>query len=257
MRPRAASPHTRTLRALAYSSALLAASACASRFDVETTPDDPLTPIVTPPLPSAPAEVAPPDAEIYGKRDAGDAARSFDAKPFDAKPFDARFVDARDASDAALRKRMFVTSTTYRGSELSTGLAPGALGADNRCASVALMAGLTGTFKAWISDENTQAFARFPDPGPFYDVARSNVVFAQNPSLALPVGAIPDELGTTTSSPLVWTGSSQSGLRESTCESWATRGVIGTIGNANLPGSWASFSTTSCDNLRHLYCFER
>ena len=124
---------------------------------------------------------------------------------------------------------------------------------------VALNAGLVGTFTAWISDENISAAARFLDPGPFYNVSRNTLIFDKNPSMALPLVAIPDENGAVGALRLVWTGSSPAGAKANACDSWTGGGSMGTMGNANAAGagSWANSAVTSCANARRLYCFER
>src|SRR5262245_41660475 len=52
-------------------------------------------------------------------------------------------------------KRMFVTSTTYQGGNLG-----GLAGADAKCADRAAAAGLTGAYKAWLSDSHKSAASR-------------------------------------------------------------------------------------------------
>ena len=251
----AANSRARALPAVACAAALLVASACAARFDVEATPvaeptgdpSDSAATITEPPRDADAAETAPGDARV-------DARFALDAGLRDAAADDA---DA-DADAAATRKRVFVTSTTYKGTDLSPlGGAPGALGADVLCAKAASAAGLTGRFDAWISDMSVNAATRLPDPGPFYDVGRRTLLFDKNPALGPPLAAIPDENGVLGVQRYAWTGSTSAGVKLNDCDRWSRTGSMGTVGNASAPASWANLANTGCDTSRRLYCFER
>jgi hypothetical protein len=64
---------------------------------------------------------------------------------------------------APLAKRVFVTSTRYPGGALG-----GLVGADAKCNERAAAAGLSGDFKAWLSDATTSAAARMThSSGPY------------------------------------------------------------------------------------------
>lgn len=251
----AATSRVSALRVVACAAGLLAASACASRFDVEATPLG--EPTVAPSASTtALAEPPPADAEAGT---APDDARADVRVALDASRRDADTVDA-DAPDAAsTRKRVFVTSASYRGVDISTlGGASGALGADALCAKVAAAAGLTGRFDAWISDMNANAADRLRDPGPFYDVSRRTLLFDKNPALGPPLAALADENGGALGiQRFVWTGSSASGVKTNDCDKWSRTGSMGTVGNASAPASWANASLLACDSTRRLYCFER
>ena len=56
-----------------------------------------------------------------------------------------------------------MTSTTYKAGDLG-----GLAGADAKCQARAMAAGLTGTFRAWLSDATNSPSSRFPqDAGPY------------------------------------------------------------------------------------------
>ncbi len=228
---------------------LLAVSACASRFEVETTPG--VAASASASASTAPTAPPPPPGDT-----GVDAAPPNDAGKGNDAAGDAPVIDAADA--ASTRKRVFVTSTTYKGNDLSTlGGVTGARGADVLCGKVAVAAGLIGRFDAWISDMDANAAARLADPGPFYDVTRRTLVFDKNPALGPPLVAIPDENGALGAMRTVWTGSSAAGVKLNDCDRWTGGGSMGTVGNANTPASFASAGTVSCDSSRRLYCFER
>lgn len=245
----AATSRARALRAVTYAAALLAASACASRFDVEATP------LVEPsgaPVGSTPALTAPPPDADAAEGAPDDVRVALDAGRRDAE------TDAADPDAASTRKRVFVTSTTYKGTDLSLlGGVSGALGADVLCAKAASAAGLTGRFDAWISDMSANAASRLPDPGPFYDVTRRTLLFDKNPALGPPLAAIPDESGALGVQRFAWTGSTSAGVKLNDCDRWSRTGSMGTVGNASAPASWANLANTGCDTSRRLYCFER
>jgi hypothetical protein len=187
--------------------------------------------------------------------------------PLDASVIEREAGDPPDASDggepsdaAATARRVFITSFTYRGNAISaSGGAPGSLGADVLCGRVAALAGLTGTFRAWLSDTNQAAAQHVPEPGPFYDVTRTRLVFTKNPAEAIPLIPIPDQNGNQLpgGDRGAWTGSTTAGLKLNDCDGWTASGAMGTGGDGNLPIQWASSGARACDTSRRLYCFEK
>lgn len=251
----------RALRGLAMAGGLLAALAlvrCGGRFDVE--PDDASAP-EPPPLDVGPPAVgdALADAPASPRDGARDGAldASLDAS-VDAS-VDGALDASVDAADAAPVRRVFRTSTTYPGNTLSArGGGPGARGGDYVCAQVAAGAGLSGTFRAWLSDSTQSAAQRITAPGPYYDVSRTKLLFAGNPASGPPLAAIPDQTGAVGSQTPVWTGAGTTGNALQHCSGWDTGGrFMGTVGRADLPGFWTSSGTNLCINARHLYCFEQ
>mgnify|MGYP003378289368 CR=1 FL=1 len=200
--------------------------------------------------------------------DAGeDAAPVVPPPPLDASVSDGDAVGPHDASDggepidaAATARRVFITSGTFRGSAISLlGGAPGSLGADVLCGRVAVTAGLTGTFRAWLSDTNQAAAQHVPEPGPFYDVTRTRLVFTKNPAEAIPLIPIPDQNGLQLpgGDRSAWTGSTTAGLKLNDCDGWTASGEVGTGGDGNVPLQWASSGARACNTSRRLYCFEK
>jgi hypothetical protein len=160
-------------------------------------------------------------------------------------------------------RRMFVTSGTYLG-EIG-GLAGGIVAGDTACQSSATLAGLGGTWKAWLSDATTDAIGRLVDVGP-WDMLDGTTVFANLSGLAgVPLAPITlDEHG----GPFgvngflyVWTGTQHGGTRgASHCKSWSTTapevGVAG-IGGVQSPEWTDNGSAQPCEAQNHLYCFEQ
>jgi len=68
-------------------------------------------------------------------------------------------------------KRIFATSTTYQG-----GLLGGLGGADDKCAARAATAGLTGTYRAWLSDSHRSAASRLTHATGSYALIDGTVV---------------------------------------------------------------------------------
>lgn len=234
--------------------ASLALARCGGRFEVEL--DDATAPA---PLPSAP-DVASPGL--------GDALADAPPSPRDAADgpdggLDAGLdgsLDARvDAADAAPLRRVFRTSRTYGGAQISgQGGGVGARGGDFICAQVAADAGLSGTFRAWLSDSTQSAAQRITAPGPYYDVTRTKLLFTGNPTAGAPLASIPDQTGALGTPTTVWTGTGPTGNALAHCGGWDLAGrVAGTVGRADLPAFWTNSGTSLCANARHIYCFEQ
>ncbi len=227
--------------------------ACASRFEVERPDAGDSGPKPSASVSGSASTPSPPDASAP-LGDAGpDVAPDRDAAP----PLEAG--EAGDAAEAGpLAKRVFFTATAYRGSDISgLGGAPGVLGGDALCKQAATAAGLVGTFRAWLSDDTQSAALRVTGPGPFYDVSRTKLVFEKNPTMSLPLVAIPDQNGAVSFSRSAWTGSTSAGVKLNDCDRWSPSGSMGTGGNASTPSNWSNLQPYSCDTARRLYCFEQ
>jgi hypothetical protein len=79
-----------------------------------------------------------------------------------------------DAPDAPIAKNVFVTSALY------TGNLGGLAGADSKCQDRARLAGLPGTYKAWLSDSTGSPATRFSKAGGAFVLAKRNVVVANS-----------------------------------------------------------------------------
>ena len=174
-------------------------------------------------------------------------------------------------------KRVFVTSTTYDGN-------PGGLaGADAICAARAAAAGLSGTYKAWLSSSTTSAASRLTHATVPYK--RTDGVTIANNWTDLTDGAIAepithDEFGHEISSyGVVWTGTASDGSSlgggfgsNDFCSDWTgpARAIVG-LTSPDFSGPWDAwtwFCFASCEppgnpffrdcvNGSWLYCFQQ
>jgi len=164
---------------------------------------------------------------------------------------------------------MFTSSAVY------TAALGGLLGADAKCQLLADTAGLAGTYKAWLSDSTESPSTRFTKSTTPWETAVTGIKIADNwadlidGSLDAPPGV--DENGVTLigGPPAfghAWTGTNTDGTASSvvaneTCFDWtfgaggasAGRGVY-----TALDVTWTfSGGSTSCTNMRRLYCFQQ
>lgn len=162
-------------------------------------------------------------------------------------------------------KRVFVTSTS------TTGNIGGLAGADAICTARASAAGISGTFKAWLSTASVSVASRFTQATvPYYRRAGGNiVVLAQNwaaltaNSTTVPGQISFDENGVVVAAN-VWTGTSTTGASAvPTCVDWtSTAGPMGGRQGYSSPrpqdiGWWTDQGTAACHSNSRLYCFEQ
>jgi hypothetical protein len=173
---------------------------------------------------------------------------------------------------------VFVTSTEYQGGELG-----GLAGADAKCASRAVAAGLPGTYRAWLSDAATSARDRLTHATGAYELVDGTPVTSGWDALVAygvdhPIDR--DELGRVhaQSSPSscdlteiapVWTGTALDGTYagdNTTCDGWnilqRSDGFVpnALAGNSTNGGShWTDTrcSPTCSGELAALYCVEQ
>jgi hypothetical protein len=169
--------------------------------------------------------------------------------------------------------RAFVSSVAYNGAgkdSVGNGAGAGTGGADSNCAALATAAGLTGTFKAWISDSSTDAKQRFSgttrgwvrlDGRPVADTITNLTTtrqFFHHITL--------DETATGQTGD-VWTGTNADGTKRLNgtgttvlaCNDWAnaTASYSGGYGNCYAGAyNWTSSSTATCNAFKRLYCFQ-
>ena len=163
----------------------------------------------------------------------------------------------------ASAKKVFVTSQTYKGGDLGS-----VAGGDTICQARATAAGLTGTFKAWLSDSSTDAIDNVTTgattDGPFYRL--DGVKIADNKAALINTATTPlftaitrDETGAYNSNS-VWTGTSPTGvLTANNCVNWTSSsgGDHGTSGiEVESNSGWTTWSTVACNGNAALYCFE-
>jgi Protein of unknown function (DUF1554) len=170
------------------------------------------------------------------------------------------------------RNWVFVTSARYSGN------LGGLAGADAKCQERAAAAGLSGTFKAWLSDTTGSPSTRFVASNDPY-VLVDGTVIADNYT-ELTSGTLKHAINKTETGgaapvepiagrPVVWTGTNEAGRLqwwEHTCTNWTssdndhhdhTNSAI--LGNTTFTTSHWTFSTggAPCDHENALYCFEQ
>jgi len=156
-------------------------------------------------------------------------------------------------------KKVFVTSTTYKG-DLG-----GISGGDAKCQTRATAAGLSGTYKAWLSDSTHDAKDNLTSAGPWY---RLDGVKVADTKAALAVMPLFSAISQTETGAYfnaqyyqVWSGTDASGIKivGKHCNNWInnTAAFSGEMGLASRSDNdWASWTEITCDNEGALYCFE-
>jgi hypothetical protein len=176
----------------------------------------------------------------------------------------------------AIPKKVFVTSTTYKGGDLG-----GLTGADAKCQARAMAAGLTGTFRAWLSDADGQPATRFTKESGPYLLVTGNVVannLTQVTSGTLRHAINVTELGTPAptatipgcTTPIAWSNTTSDGYigdPGSTCGDWTDSSVSAAwFGTTALQSGWTgpvcmavagASPATGCGALAPLFCFEQ
>jgi hypothetical protein len=201
-----------------------------------------------------------------------DAANGSDgSNPPDA----ANQVDAGNPPDAPSSpadgpKRVFVTSAVYQG-----GLLGGLSGADAKCAAHAKAAGLSGTFKAWLSDDTTAAADRLTHSRDEYTLLSGTRVGDNWDDLvhaSLQHAINVDENGTQVPPPsdpmiggAVWTGTDFDARpymdpfnADRTCGGWSDLRGVGLCGDyRSSAASWTINVGLPCTFKAALYCIEQ
>ena len=158
---------------------------------------------------------------------------------------------------ASQSKIVFVSS------DLHSGNLGGLNGADSKCQGLADAAGLSGTYKAWLSDSTGSPGTRFTKhTGPYINVDGSVVAshwedltdyLAHYNVIGL------DERGSVTILPhRAWTDTYGDGNFFSSffsCNNWTVNTGFGVFGSyETLSSKWSYQTTAMCDNYYHLYC---
>jgi hypothetical protein len=159
--------------------------------------------------------------------------------------------------------RVFVTS---EGAVLGEGLS----GADGRCQSVAQMAGLPGSYRAWLSSTQADAATRITHAS-VRPILRVDLEVVAESAEALAAGALLAPIRVSESGALiavklqcgeglVWTGTnSQGALGLSNCDDWTlTEGGAGQAGHPEASDeTWTEAGCqVACSGALRLYCFE-
>jgi len=181
------------------------------------------------------------------------------------------------------KRIVFVTSQAGDGNLIGwrprcTGRSTGLEAADCICAEHAtLWGGLSGTYRAWLSDSSQSAADRLAHATvPYVNRRGEEIAASWEGLLTVPCTGLLDydEAGTPAASiGLVWTGSESSGALgdpAQTCEDWTSGGAgrLGRVGSPkvdpyrpNFPGCWSEWieggGPRGCDDQNRLYCVEQ
>jgi hypothetical protein len=222
-----------------------------------------------------------------------DVGNNVDAgQPTDAGNDLAHAGPATDMAMADTDKRVFVSSLIYKG-DLKTagGGATGLEGGDKICQHLADAAVLGGTWKAWLSDANTNAIDRISE-GPWhtFEFVRDsggtitgvyiNKVFNNKANMTtVPLASINmTEFGREVSSSgegsitFVWTGTTGAATpAQETCANWTSsdasdEGIMGVPSSVAVAWTddpeWGAAhgdqtAPRPCNEPHHIYCFEQ
>ena len=156
-------------------------------------------------------------------------------------------------------KRVFLTSETFPGDF------GGLSGADALCQTAASNAGLTGSWKSWLSDSTTDAKDRLTDVGPWFLLdgtkIANNLADLLDGSINATISI--DELGVfhPQGEPNIeaWTATDCNGFGTvDHCSDWTV--MSGPLGDTGFPTAidcaWTEGSFNLCSSPGHLYCFE-
>lgn len=153
---------------------------------------------------------------------------------------------------------MFVTSQVY-----SANLG-GLAGADAKCQSLAKQVGLSGTFKAWLSDSSTIAKMRFRNLWGQQYVRRDGKVISEtfaglfDGNLDNPINI--DEKGQPVGG-MTWTATNQYGVNKGEyCNNWTSAtGTKRTIYFGDISKTdprWTEAGQITCSSKARLYCYQ-
>lgn len=193
---------------------------------------------------------------------------------------DTKVVIIPMGGDDPAKKTIFITSTTYNGNLVTAAnqwltktYNDSLTAGDALCQSRADVAGLQGSYRAWLSTEGTDAIDRLSiTAGAYYKVDGTLVAKGRDElittgvrsSINLTEYGLPPAQSTSNVFPSkVWTGTTASGVRSvgSTCSNWTTESGNSNTGIAGstLPlqtWSWTFSSIPACVNFLALYCLE-
>lgn len=207
------------------------------------------------------------DERVVGDASGGDAPTdaAIDTADLDAAAsLDACATCASGScSDGGCDPLVFVSSKNYPGALGDAGL----LSADQECAALAAAAGLSGTYRAWLSAGDAGAPAtRFTQKSsrPYRlrdgrQVAASYAALNATLDTAISVTEKGDDVGFS----LVWTATNPAGdpLTGATdCAGWSSAdgGDTGGTGESDdIVAEWTVYENVACSTRARLYCFEQ
>jgi len=169
-----------------------------------------------------------------------------------------------DASSAC-SKIVFLTSTNY-----PTGNVNGLVGADAICQTLASNAGLSGTFKAWLSTTTTSAASRLTHSTHPYRLVDGTLVANDWTDLtdgSISVSIHETESGASVAGEFAWTNTNADGSADAyDCAGWTSSSAsdLGEVGStADTTAMWTKRAPYYCDGslfggvLRGLYCIQQ
>jgi hypothetical protein len=169
-------------------------------------------------------------------------------------------------------KTIFVSSVAYHAT------LGGLSGADAKCQSLATAAGLSGTYKAWLSDDTSSAASRLSHSTGPYALVDGTVVAAnwagltsgtlQNGISKTESGGSPPQtylFACVTNTTLAWTGTKADGtnLVSSNCSNWnglsggAVLGLPAWTNSAWTDECEMPAAAITCEGTAVLYCIEQ
>lgn len=157
-------------------------------------------------------------------------------------------------------KYVFVTSETYNGN------LGGLSGADTNCQNLANTAGLSGTFKAWLSDGTTSASSRLEHASISYKLTNGTKIaddWSDLTNSSIVAGIQINESGGTVGSSYVATNTEYNGNISPDsyhCNNWTSNqnSDFALAGNTNnTDRGWTYSSAPRCDSSFRLYCFQQ
>jgi hypothetical protein len=160
----------------------------------------------------------------------------------------------------SVQRRVFVTSTPFAPDAGSLSAA------DAHCTAAAVSANKGGTWKAWLSNRTTAAFARLQHPGPWaQELADGGTLLtfhnaAQLRSIPLASLRVDEQGRELPAGTRYWTGTTTGGLVGFTCDDWAPTGASssGTVGMTGGDQSWTNVESLRClTSTAALLCFEQ
>jgi len=212
-------------------------------------------------------------AALDGMTPMPDAAIAMEATVADVATIDTGTSDATSTNDASVATHVvFASSVPYDGN------LGGLSGADAKCQTLATAAGLSGAFKAWLSDSTTPASQRLTHASTPYVLVDSTVV--ANDWAGLTSGTLLhainlDENGQTpaagtykcTSDPTVWTHTDTTGAiltNTGHCSDWSSTTATTTSAGSSVYKA-SPFWTNACQlggagvcaKTASLYCLEQ
>lgn len=171
---------------------------------------------------------------------------------------------------------VFITSATLTGAAVG-----GLAGGDAFCQNSAKAAGLSGTFKAWLSDSSASPSTRFTNQakaGPYRLVANAQDGANPPPLVAASFSAMTACTGNEdclqhaidrtqtgaqlTARGVAWTSTNADGAATAdTCTNWTSDQGNGVVGFADqniiLTSVWTNVSGSGCNTPSALYCFQQ